>query len=190
VGYTAQNMPGDYMTSDQRFAATRPDVLVYRTRPLEQDLCVAGPVGVELHVATTGTAADFVVKLIDVYPGDHPNHDEAPGDGYPVEMGGYQQLVRGEPFRGRFREGFEREVPFVPGEPAEIRFQMPDVSHCFRTAHAVMVHVQSSWFPFIDRNPQTFVRIPDAVPEDFQAATHSVFRSAARPSALVLGVRR
>jgi len=190
VGYTAQNMPGDYMTSDQRFAATRPDVLVYRTRPLEQDLCVAGPVGVELFVATTGTAADFVVKLIDVYPGDHPNHEEPAGDGYPVEMGSYQQLVRGEPFRGRFREGFEREVPFVPGEPAAIRFEMPDVSHCFRTGHAVMVHVQSSWFPYIDRNPQTFVRIPDAVPEDFRAQTHSVFRSAARPSALVLGVRR
>jgi hypothetical protein len=182
-------MPADYMTSDQRFAATRPDVLVYRTRPLERDLCVAGPVGVELHVATTGTAADFVVKLIDVYPGDYPTPEPVAGPGYPVEMGGYQQLVRGEPFRGRFRQGFDREIPFVPGEPAEIRFEMPDVSHCFRTGHAVMAQVQSSWFPLTDRNPQTFVHIPEAVPEDFQAATHSVYRSRERSSALVLGVR-
>ena len=189
VGYTAQNMPDDYMTSDQRFASQRPDVLTYETPPLEADLTIAGPIEVELHVSTTGTDADFVVKLLDVYPGDYPTPEwpeAAPG--YPVKMGGYQQLVRGEPFRGKFRNSFETPEPFVPGEPAAIRFVMPDAYHTFRRGHRLMVHVQSSWFPFIDRNPQTFVDIPAATEADFTVQTHRVYRSASRASALTLRV--
>jgi putative CocE/NonD family hydrolase len=187
VGYTAQGMPGDYMASDQRFAATRPDVLVYETPPLTEDLTIAGPVAVTLHVSSTGTDADFVVKLIDVYPGDATSRDLPAGSpGYPVKMGGYQQLVRGEPFRAKFRNSFEKPEPLVPGQPATIAFEMPDAYHTFRRGHRVMVHVQSSWFPFVDRNPQTFVNIPTATEADFRKQTHRVYRSAARPSNLTV----
>jgi putative CocE/NonD family hydrolase len=189
VGYTAQGMPGDYMTSDQRFASQRPDVLVYETPPLGSDLTIAGPIEVTLHVSTTGTDADFVVKLIDVYPGSASSPDApAAGTAYPVKMGGYQQLVRGEPFRGKFRSSFEKPEPFAPGQPATITFTMPDAYHTFRRGHRVMVHVQSSWFPFIDRNPQTFVDIPKATEADFVVQTHKVFRSASRASGLTVRV--
>jgi hypothetical protein len=187
VGYTTQGMPGDYMTSDQRFAATRPDVLVYETPPLAEDVTVAGPIGVTLHVASTGTDADFVVKLVDVYPGDTPSRDLPAGSpGYPVKMGGYQQLVRGEPFRAKFRNSFEKPEPLVPGQPTTIAFEMPDAYHTFRRGHRIMVHVQSSWFPFVDRNPQTFVNIPAATEADFKKQTQRVFRSAARASSLTV----
>jgi putative CocE/NonD family hydrolase len=187
VGYTAQGMPGDYMTSDQRFAATRPDVLVYETPPLTEDVTVAGPIAVTLHVSSTGTDADFVVKLIDVYPGDYPSRDLPAGSpGYPVKMGGYQQLVRGEPFRAKYRNSFEKPEPLVPGQPATIAFEMPDAYHTFRRGHRIMVHVQSSWFPFVDRNPQTFVNIPTATEADFRTQTHRVYRSAARPSGVTV----
>jgi putative CocE/NonD family hydrolase len=194
LGYTAMGMRRDYMTEDQRFAATRPDVLVYQTEPLETDLTVAGPVGVTLHVSTTGTDADWVVKLIDVYPGNYPQPplDAAARRGSSpanvVRLGGYQQLVRGEPFRGKFRTSFERPEPFVPGQPATIAFEMPDVYHTFRRGHRLMVQVQSSWFPLIDRNPQTFVDIVNAKPSDFVPQTHRVYHSAARPSAIRLQV--
>ena len=191
VGHVQMGMQDDYMTEDQRFAATRPDVLVYRTPPLEEDVTVLGPVAVELHVSTSGTDADFVVKVIDVYPGDFPT-PEWPGPGprpaNHVRMGGYQQLVRGEPFRGKFRRSFERPEPFTPGEPDAIRFELPDVAHTFRRGHRVMVHVQSSWFPLVDRNPQTFTDIPRARPEDFRPATQRVYRSAVRPSSITLPV--
>jgi uncharacterized protein len=187
VGYTAQGMPGDYMTSDQRFAATRPDVLVYETPPLAEDVTIAGPIQVTLHVTSTGTDADFVVKLIDVYPGDTPSRDLPSGaPGYPVKMGSYQQLVRGEPFRAKYRNSFEKPEPLVPGQPATIAFEMPDAYHTFRRGHRIMVHVQSSWLPFIDRNPQTFVNIPTATEADFKKQTHRVFRSAARPSSVTV----
>jgi uncharacterized protein len=189
VGYTAQNMPSTYMTADQRFAGQRPDVLVYQTPALAEDLTIAGPIEVALHVSTTGTDADFVVKLIDVYPGNYPTPVQpADAPGYPVKMGGYQQLVRGEPFRGKFRNSFEKPEPFVPGQPVSITFTMPDAYHTFRTGHRVMVQVQSSWFPFIDRNPQTFVDIPHATEADFKKQTHRVYRSATRASSLTVRV--
>lgn len=189
VGYTAPNMPGDYMTADQRFASQRPDVLVYETAPLDGDVTIAGPIDVALHVSTTGTDADFVVKLVDVYPGDFPSPELPRGaPGYPVRMGGYQQLVRGEPFRGKYRNSFEKPEAFVPGQPATIRFSMPDAYHTFRRGHRIMVQVQSSWFPFIDRNPQTFVDITKATEADFVKRTHRVYRSAARPSSLTVRV--
>jgi putative CocE/NonD family hydrolase len=190
LGYVASGMRRDYMTEDQRFAATRPDVLVYATPPLDADLTVAGPITVTLHVTTTGTDADFVVKVVDAYPGTYPS--PAPSGGTTgqappanaVRMGGYQQLVRGEPFRGKFRESFERPVPFVPGQPARIRFVMPDVAHTFRRGHRLMVQVQSSWFPLIDRNPQKFMDIPKATAADFVRQTHRVLRSPERPSSI------
>jgi hypothetical protein len=177
-------MTGDYMTEDQRFASRRPDVLVYRTEPLADDLIVAGPIRVTLHVATTGTDADFVVKLIDEYP-------SGPGMPRPTNgtvMEGYHRLVRGEPFRGKYRNSLEKPEPFVPGEPALIAFEMPDVYHAFRRGHRVTVHVQSSWFPLVDRNPQQFMEIPKAKPGDFRTETHSVYRSARRPSAITVMV--
>jgi putative CocE/NonD family hydrolase len=189
VGYTAQTMPEEYMVSDQRFAATRPDVLVYVTEPLDEDLSVAGPVSPNLFVATTGTDADWVVKLIDVYPPDRsapPTKGGAANDRdigpATVTLAGYQQLVRGEPFRGKFRRSFENPEPFVPGNVEAVSFTMPDVNHVFRRGHRVMVQVQSTWFPLVDRNPQAFMDIPAARPGDYRAATQRVVRSRAQPS--------
>ncbi len=179
-------MPSDYMTEDQRFAATRPDVLVYETEPLPADVSVAGPIAVTLRVSTSGTDSDFVVKLVDAYPGTYPEPPKPEGTGErakAVPMGGYQQLVRGEPFRGKFRRSFEKPEPFEPGKPETIAFSMPDVCHTFRKGHRIMVHVQSSWFPLVDRNPQTFVDIPSAAPADFRKATERIYRS---PSSLTL----
>ena len=175
------------MVADQRFAARRPDVLVYQTEPLTEDLTIAGPVEVTLHVSTTGSDADWVVKLIDVYPDDAPDPDPNPHD---VRMGGYQQLVRGEPFRGKFRNSFEKPEPFEPGKPAVVKFTMPDVCHAFRPGHRVMVQVQSTWFPLVDRNPQTFCDIYSAKDEDFKKATHHIYRSADRPSGVTVRVVR
>ncbi len=172
-------MPGDYMTHDQRFASRRTDVLVYQTEPLETDLTLAGPVTASLHVSTTGTDSDFVVKLIDVYPADFPDPDPNPRG---VRMGGYEQLVRGEPFRGKFRNSFEKPEPFQPGKPVKVEFVMPDVYHTFRSGHRMMLHVQSSWFPLVDRNPQKFMQIHLAKEADFQKATQRVYRSRDLPS--------
>jgi putative CocE/NonD family hydrolase len=171
---TAIGMTRDYMTGDQRFAARRPDVLVYATEPLEEDLTIAGPIEVSLYVSTTGTDADWIVKLIDVYDPDYPDPDPDPAG---VRMGGYQQLVRGEPMRGRFRNSFERPEPFTPDQTEKVSWVMPDVLHTFRRGHRVMVQVQSTWFPLVDRNPQSYVgNIWNAKPEDFRVATHRVYR--------------
>jgi hypothetical protein len=193
VGYTTQGMRSDYMTEDQRFAATRPDVVAYEGEPLEEDLAVAGPIEADLRVSTTGTDSDFVVKLVDVYPGDFPTpqrkqaeDDDGPAPANAVKMGGYQQLVRGEPFRGKFRTSFEKPEAFVPGQPTRIHFSLPDVCHVFRRGHRVMVQVQSSWFPLVDLNPQTFVEIPKAVPADFHQATQRLYRSKDMASSVTL----
>ena len=195
IAYTALGMPKDYMVGDQRFAATRPDVLVYETPPLEEDLTVAGPVGVELFVASSGTDADFVVKLIDVWPQDAGPEPVAASRDKPSDVqpptpafGGYQQLVRGDPLRARFRHGFDRPEALVPGQVERLRFELPDVNHAFRRGHRLMVQVQSSWFALIDRNPQSFVRIRSARPEDFQVATQTVYRGGAQASRLLLPV--
>jgi uncharacterized protein len=180
VPHPGTGMRRDYMTEDQRFAATRPDVLVYQTPALADDMTVVGPVHVSLHVSTTGTDADWVVKVIDVYPDDA----SAPVGSSGARLAGYQQLVRGEPFRGKFRDSFERPAPFVPNQPAAIAFDMPDVAHTFRRGHRLMVQVQSSWFPLIDRNPQVFMNIPSAKPGDFRPATNRVWHSADRPSSI------
>jgi putative CocE/NonD family hydrolase len=189
IGYTALGMPKEYMVADQRFAARRPDVLVYATPPLEDDVTLVGPVAPRLFVSTTGTDSDWVVKLIDVYPPDRSNPRPPagvrPSNDVPppaVELAGYQQLVRGDPLRGKYRKSFEQPEPFVPGRVEPVNFTMGDVNHTFRRGHRIMIQVQSSWFPLFDRNPQTFVNIPTAKAGDFQKATQQVHRSKARPS--------
>jgi hypothetical protein len=179
IGWITPGMTYEYMTADQRFAATRPDVLVYQTPPLTEDVTIAGPIDVALHVSTSGTDSDWIVKVIDVLPDSASNPDPNPTN---VEMGGYQQLIRGEPFRGRFRKSPERPEPFVPNQPAQVSFSMPDVHHTFRRGHRIMVQVQSTWFPLVDRNPQTFVDIFRATEADFVKATQRVYRSSAMPS--------
>jgi len=188
VPYTLEmttDYPRSYPVHDQRFAASRPDVLVYQTGPLENDLTFAGPIEVKLTVSTSGTDADWIAKVIDVYPGDY--HDPDPNPAH-VRMGGYQQLVRGDVFRGKFRNSFEKPQPFEPGQVAEIHFTMPDVLHNFRRGHRVMVQVQSSWFPLVDRNPQTFVDIATAKPEDFRKATNRIYRSGKSASSMTVQV--
>ncbi|HSM78371.1 MAG TPA: CocE/NonD family hydrolase [Bryobacteraceae bacterium] len=173
IGYIANTMTREHMLDDQRFAATRPDVLVYQTGVLDSDLTLAGPLTASLHVSTTGTDSDWVVKLIDVYPDDYPDPDPNPAH---IHMGGYQQLVRGEPFRGKFRKSFEHPEPFAPGKMDTVEYTMPDVFHTFRRGHRVMVQVQSSWFPLVDRNPQVFEDIYNAKRTDFRKATQRVYR--------------
>jgi uncharacterized protein len=172
-------MAREYMDADQRFVEHRPDVVTYATEPLEEDVTAAGPVSPSLFVSTTGSDSDFVVKLIDVYP------QNAPGG-----LGGYEQLVRGEPFRGKFRNSFEHPEPFKPGEVEHIQFAMPDVYHCFQKGHRIMVQIQSSWFPLVDRNPQTFTDIPNAKPEQFVKATERIYRSMGAASYVEVGVER
>ena len=199
IGYTALGVPQEYMVADQRFASTRPDVLTYRSDVLEDDVTVAGPVLARLFGSTTGTDGDWVVKLIDVYPPELEEQasrrrkprteDVEPGE---APLGGYQQLVRGDPLRARFRKGFDAPEAMVPGQVEELRVPLQDVNHTFRRGHRIMVQVQGSWFPLIDRNPQTFVTVRSARPEDFQAATQRLYRWKGQASALelpVLGVR-
>jgi hypothetical protein len=181
VGYTTDTVPQRYMVDDQRFANYRPDVLVYETDPLQEDVTIAGPISPKLKVASSGSDSDFDVKLIDVYPEDYPNPEDASRpnkrilDVPPLLMGGYEQLLRGEPFRAKFRSSWEKPEPLVPGKQTAIDFEMPDLFHTFRRGHRIMVQVQSSWFPLTDRNPQTFTDIPSAAPEQFQKATEEVF---------------
>lgn len=178
-------MSYSYMVDDQRFASRRTDVLVYQTEELEEDVTVAGPITASLHVSTSGTDSDWVVKLIDVYPDNYPDPSPNPAD---VRMGGFQQLVRGEPFRGKFRNSFEKPEPFEPGQVTKVEFVMPDVYHTFRSGHRIMVHVQSTWFPLVDRNPQKFIDIYNAKESDFQKATQRVYRSKTHASAVRLNI--
>ena len=173
-----------YPIEDQRFASRRPDVLVYETAPLDADLTLAGPIGVNLHVASTGTDADFIVKVIDVWP-----DVQLAGRGAGSPMDGYEQLVKGDVFRARWRRSLATPTPLTPGKADSVNYVLHDVFHTFQKGHRLMVHVQSSWFPLIDRNPQTFVpNINTAEASDFRPATMTVFRSSARPSHLILPV--
>jgi putative CocE/NonD family hydrolase len=185
INQVTTRMAYEYMDGDQRFAAARPDVLVYQTEALEQDVTIIGPLTASIFVSTSGTDSDFDVKVIDVYPGNFPDPQPNPAN---VRMGGYQQLVRGEPFRGRFRGGFDKPAPFEPGKPEKIEFSMPGVYHTFRRGHRIMVHIQSSWFPLTDLNPQKFVKISEARESDFQKATQRVYRTPQMPSSLTVSV--
>ncbi|MCB0551049.1 MAG: CocE/NonD family hydrolase [Phaeodactylibacter sp.] len=169
----------EYMTDDQRFAARRPDVMVYQTPVLKEDVTFTGPLIANLYVSTTGTDADYVVKLVDVFPDkmeDYPENEKN------VPMGGYQMMVRGEIMRGRFRNSFEKPEPFKPNEVTQVRFVIPDIAHTFKAGHRIMIQVQNSWFPLVDRNPQKFVDIYNCSEEDFQKATHRIYHDTAHAS--------
>lgn len=173
----------EYMTDDQRFASRRPDVLTFETGVLTEDLTVAGTVTANLLASISGTDADFIVKIIDVFPDEAVDPEN---DGYP--MGGYQMLVRGEVMRGRYRNGFEKGIPFTPGKTEAVKFELPDIAHTFRKGHRVMVQVQSSWFPLVDRNPQKFVNIYTARDEDYQKATVRIYHNSNNASGITLPV--
>ncbi len=176
----------DYMLDDQRFAATRPDVLTFATEPLTSDLTLAGSVLADLLVSISTTDADFVVKLIDVYPDDTPDSLAAPGR--TANMSGYQQLVRAEIMRGKYRNSFENPTAFTPNTVTPVKYEIPDLLHTFKKGHRVMVHIQSSWFPLADRNPQQFLNIYEAKPEDYIKSTIRVYHDAQRPSRLQVKV--
>jgi putative CocE/NonD family hydrolase len=180
-----KNRTAEYMTDDQRFASRRPDVMVYQTDILDEDVTLTGPVVADLFVSTTGTDADFVVKLIDVFP---PDMKAGEDEDVKVPLGGYQMLVRGEVFRGRYRNSFEHPEPFVPGKVTEVKYALPDVAHTFRKGHRIMIQVQSSWFPLVDRNPQKFVNIYECTESDFQKATHRIYHDAKHPSHITVSV--
>lgn len=165
--------PRKFMTDDQRFAARRPDVLVYETKVLEEDLTLAGEVLAKLQVATTGTAADWVVKIIDVYPPDAEDFEETSEN---QKMSNYHMMVRSEVIRGRFRNSFEKPEPFEPDTKTAVNLKLQDVHHTFKKGHKLQIQVQSTWFPYIDLNPQTYVdNIFEAEEEDFQKQTHTVY---------------
>ena len=196
VPYTQKitlNYPRDFMTEDQRFAATRPDVLVYQTDPLIADVTVAGPIKPELFISSSGTDSDFVVKLIDVFPDEFklPDGLKPPDSsaGCVSTPGGYEMLLRGEPFPARFRNSFEKPLPLTPNLPTKISYVMPGIVHTFKKGHRIMVQIQSTWFPLVARNPQKL--LPNyklGTDADFQKATERVYHSVAYPSRIVLPV--
>ena len=181
IAAIANSMTREHMLDDQRFASSRPDVLVFQTDSLPADVTLAGPLAASLYVSTTGTDSDWVVKLVDVYPDNYPDPDPNPSG---LHMGGYQQLVRGEPFRGRYRNSYEHPEPFTPGQLSKIEYTMPDIFHTFRRGHRIMLQIQSSWFPLVDLNPQTYVDIYRAKRTDFRKATQRVYRQPAAASCL------
>jgi len=205
VPYTQKitlNYPADFMTEDQRFAATRPDVLVYQTQPLTDDVTVAGSIKPELFVSSSGTDSDFVVKLIDVFPDDYqfPETGKKLPNGDPERVkppensafsvfkpGGYEMLLRGEPFPARYRNSFEKPEPLIPNRPAKISYVMPGIVHTFKKGHRIMVQIQSTWFPLVARNPQKFMaNYKQGTDADFQKATERVYHSGQYPSRIVL----
>jgi putative CocE/NonD family hydrolase len=173
----------EYMDDDQRFASTRPDVLTFETDTLTSDITLAGPLTADLQVSISTTDADFVVKLIDVFPDNFKYTDN---DNY--IMNGYQMMVRGDVFRGRYRNSFAKPEAFVPGKATEVKYTMNDIAHTFKKGHRIMVQVQSSWFPLVDRNPQQFVGIYHAKDADFIKSNIRVNLSANAASKIILPV--
>ena len=196
VPFTTEKRPTQgslWMVEDQWFASTRPDVLVYQTEPLAQPVTVAGPIIAKMRVSTSGTDADYIVKLIDVFPDNLPTPDAGAGAGGgrggrggDQRMRNYQMLVGAEVFRAKYREGYVTPKPMVPNQPTAIEWDLRDKNHTFQAGHRIMVQVQSSWFPLIDRNPHKFMDIYAAKPSDFVKATQRVYHSAAQPSHLEL----
>jgi len=173
----AIGMTYDYMTDDQRFSASRPDVLVYQSDLLTEDITIAGELLADLYASSSGTDSDFIVKLIDVFPERRVD-----------PMDGYQMLVRGEPMRAKYRKSWSKPEPMKPNEVTHIPFAMPDINHTFKKGHRIMIHIQSSWFPLVDRNPQKFLNIYQAKDGDFQKATQRIYRSAKFPTSLKVSV--
>lgn len=180
VPYTSQTegltfTPRRFMTDDQRHASRRPDVITFKSDELTEDVVLAGEILAKLKVAMSGTDADFIVKLIDVYPDDHPNYEHNEAN---IIMAGYQQLVRHEVFRGRFRNSFEKPEPFTPNTVTDVNVQLQDILHTFKKGHHIMIQIHSTWFPYIDRNPQKYVdNIYEADAEDFITSTIKVYGS-------------
>jgi putative CocE/NonD family hydrolase len=175
------------MIEDQRFAAVRPDVLVFESDTLTEDITIAGRTIADLFVSTTGTDADFIVKLIDVLPDyEKDSRNKQPG----TTMAGMQRLVRAEVMRGKFRDDLSKPKPFVPGKITEVKFALNDVLHTFKKGHRIVVQVQSSWFPLVDRNPQKFIRVPDAKANDYQKTTIKVYHDRINSSSIILPVLR
>src|SRR5688572_3043309 len=198
VPYTqkiTRSYPRDFMTEDQRFASTRPDVLVYQTDPLTEDVTVAGDIKPSLVVSSSGTDSDFIVKLIDVFPDDYqlPAGQRPPqNSAWTVfQPGGYQMLLRGEPMPARFRNGFEKPEPLRPNEPTKVAFVMPGVTHTFKKGHRIMVQIQSTWFPLVARNPQQFVpNYKLATTSDFRKAIQRIYYGGRNGSAIILPIQR
>ncbi|HJY23057.1 MAG TPA: CocE/NonD family hydrolase, partial [Hanamia sp.] len=178
----------EYMNDDQRFASRRSDVLTYETEILNNDVTLAGPIIADLMASISATDADFVVKLIDVFPDNFKYSDDVKGNNNNYPMGGYQMLVRGEIMRGKFRNSFEKPEPFIPGKITNVKWELPDVAHTFLTGHRIMIQIQSSWFPLADRNPQKFIDIYKADDSDFQKATIRIYHDAAHASKIILPV--
>jgi putative CocE/NonD family hydrolase len=190
VPFTAEirnSMGGLFMVEDQRFAWTRPDVLSYESDVLTEDITIAGSIGVSLYVSTSGTDSDWIVKLIDVYPDTARDNVPNPAN---VRMGGFQMMLGGEIMRGKFRNSLEKPEPFVPNKVTKVEFEIRDKNHTFRKGHKIMVQIQSTWFPLVDRNPQKFVDIYNAVESDFQKATQKMYRSAKFSSHVKVNVVR
>jgi len=179
------DMKREYMTADQRFASRRPDVLTYETEVLDKDVTLTGNIIANLKVSTTGTDADWVVKVIDVYPDSAQNNRFTAPNTF---MSNYEQMVRSEAMRGKFRNGFDMPEPFIPGKITPVNFELQDVLHTFKKGHRIMVQVQSTWFPLIDRNPQVFENIMKAKDSDFKKSTNKVYISKAHQSYLKVRV--
>jgi putative CocE/NonD family hydrolase len=182
--FTRRN--NQYMIEDQRFAARRPDVLIFETEPLTTDMTLAGSIDATLFASTSGTDADFIVKVIDVTPDStaSPDYNKAGSPLKGIQLAGYQRLVRAEVIRGRFRNSFEKPEAFVPNQPTEVKVQLPDVMHTIRKGHRLMVQIQSSWFPLVDRNPQQFINIGTANDSDYEKATIRLYHDATHLSAI------
>jgi putative CocE/NonD family hydrolase len=186
----------EYMTDDQRFASRRPDVLTFETSTLEEDLTLAGELTANLKVSISGTDADFVVKVIDVFPEDFKYADsQTPplggrGSGGPYLMAGYQMLVRGEIMRGKFRNSFENPEPFKPNKIETVKFDLPDIAHTFKKGHKLMIQIQSSWFPLADRNPQQFMNIYEAKAEDYKKSTIRLYHDTNNASSIIIPILR
>lgn len=188
VPYTAGiygNRNNDYMAEDQRFASCRPDVLSFETEPLEQEITVTGNISSDLRVSITGTDADFIVKLIDVLPENEPNFRNAPKG---FQMAGYQRLVRAEVLRGKFRNSLEKPEPFEPNKITTVKSHLNDIAHTFKKGHKIMLQIQSSWFPLVDKNPQQFMRIGDASVNDFKKIDVKLFHNKEEDSKIILPI--
>jgi putative CocE/NonD family hydrolase len=185
IDHISNSRGREYMTDDQRFAWQRPDVVSFETGRLADDVTIAGPILSHLFVSTSGTDADFIVKLIDVFPDDTPDDPHNPSD---RPLGGYQMLVRAEVMRARYRNSYEHPEPLKPNAVERVDVPLQDVNHTFKKGHRIMVQVQSSWFPLVDRNPQKFVNIYQAKDSDFERSTIRIYHSAKYASHLEVGV--
>ncbi len=196
VPYTqkiTRNYPRDFMTEDQRFASTRPDVLVFQTDVLTEDVTIAGDIKPNLFISSSGTDSDFIVKVIDVFPDNYqyPAGQKPPqNSAWTVfQPGGYQMLLRGEPMPARFRNSFEKPEPLKPNEATKLNFVMPGAAHTFKKGHRIMIQIQSTWFPLVARNPQKFMQnYKMGTQADFQKATQKVYFGGKNSSAIILPV--